>query len=128
MPVHGNDQQIDPRHRYGHNLHLYYDIWFQTSSTEPFFYWCVCIAHLMPCVSSPPDYRILIGHSCLYLPIRLDIGAGREIHHPSCPRTKLNSQLVMYLGMVRTSPSLPRSIHQSRRVSLFVCLFSWLTD
>ncbi|KAG2625303.1 IQ domain-containing protein IQM1-like [Panicum virgatum] len=61
-------EAIDPRHRYGHNLHLYYDIWFQTSSTEPFFYW-------------------------------LDIGAGREIHHPSCPRTKLNSQLVMYLGM-----------------------------
>ncbi|EES18807.2 IQ domain-containing protein IQM1 [Sorghum bicolor] len=61
-------EAIDPRHRYGHNLHLYYDIWFQSSSTEPFFYW-------------------------------LDIGGGREIHHPSCPRTKLNSQLVMYLGI-----------------------------
>ncbi|CAN6345615.1 unnamed protein product [Urochloa humidicola] len=61
-------EAIDPRHRYGHNLHLYYDIWFQSSSTEPFFYW-------------------------------LDIGAGREIHHPSCPRSKLSSQLVMYLGM-----------------------------
>ncbi|KAF8726903.1 hypothetical protein HU200_000534 [Digitaria exilis] len=61
-------EAIDPRHRYGHNLHLYYDIWFQSSSTEPFFYW-------------------------------LDIGGGREIHHPSCPRSKLNSQLVMYLGM-----------------------------
>lgn len=60
--------QIDPRHRYGHNLHLYYDMWFQSSSTEPFFYW-------------------------------LDIGGGREIHHPSCPRSKLNAQLVMYLGM-----------------------------
>jgi hypothetical protein len=31
--------QIDPRHRYGHNLHLYYDIWSASSSTEPFFYW-----------------------------------------------------------------------------------------
>ncbi|KAL6841480.1 hypothetical protein ACP4OV_028623 [Aristida adscensionis] len=61
-------EAIDPRHRYGHNLHLYYDIWFQSSSTEPFFYW-------------------------------LDIGAGREIHHPNCPRSKLNSQLIMYLGM-----------------------------
>jgi len=38
-----NHQQIDPRHRYGHNLHLYYEIWFQSSSTEPFFYWCVFI-------------------------------------------------------------------------------------
>ncbi|KAL6609486.1 hypothetical protein ACP70R_039455 [Stipagrostis hirtigluma subsp. patula] len=61
-------EAIDPRHRYGHNLHLYYDIWFQSSSTEPFFYW-------------------------------LDIGAGREIHHPNCPRSKLNSQLIMYLGV-----------------------------
>ncbi|XP_062180663.1 IQ domain-containing protein IQM1-like [Phragmites australis] len=61
-------EAIDPRHRYGHNLHLYYDIWFQSSSTEPFFYW-------------------------------LDIGAGREVHHPNCPRSKLNSQLIMYLEM-----------------------------
>ncbi|TVU00272.1 hypothetical protein EJB05_54314, partial [Eragrostis curvula] len=61
-------EAIDPRHRYGHNLHLYYDIWFNSSSTEPFFYW-------------------------------LDIGSGREIHHPKCPRAKLNAQLIMYLGM-----------------------------
>ncbi|XP_042521341.1 IQ domain-containing protein IQM1-like [Macadamia integrifolia] len=32
-------EAIDPRHRYGHNLHLYYDIWFDSESTEPFFYW-----------------------------------------------------------------------------------------
>jgi hypothetical protein len=33
-------EAIDPRHRYGHNLHLYYDIWFNSSSSsEPFFYW-----------------------------------------------------------------------------------------
>ncbi|XP_072966560.1 IQ domain-containing protein IQM1-like isoform X1 [Typha angustifolia] len=31
--------QIDPRHRYGHNLHFYYDIWSDSKSTEPFFYW-----------------------------------------------------------------------------------------
>jgi hypothetical protein len=61
--------QIDPRHRYGHNLHLYYDIWSASSSTEPFFYW-------------------------------LDIGAGRDMHHPRCPRSKLYSQLIMYLGSV----------------------------
>ena len=60
-------EAIDPRHRYGHNLHLYYDVWFQSSSTEPFFYW-------------------------------LDVGAGRELHHPACPRPRLNAQLVAYLG------------------------------
>ncbi|XP_020245385.1 IQ domain-containing protein IQM1 [Asparagus officinalis] len=32
-------EAIDPRHRYGHNLHLYYDVWFESESTEPFFYW-----------------------------------------------------------------------------------------
>lgn len=32
-------EAIDPRHRYGHNLHLYYDIWFESESSQPFFYW-----------------------------------------------------------------------------------------
>ncbi|GLT97272.1 hypothetical protein SLE2022_148450 [Rubroshorea leprosula] len=32
-------EAIDPRHRYGHNLHFYYDIWFESRSTQPFFYW-----------------------------------------------------------------------------------------
>ncbi|XP_074557436.1 IQ domain-containing protein IQM1-like [Curcuma longa] len=32
-------EAIDPRHRYGHNLHLYYDVWFASESTQPFFYW-----------------------------------------------------------------------------------------
>ncbi|GER34359.1 calmodulin binding protein [Striga asiatica] len=31
--------KIDPRHRYGHNLHLYYDVWFNSESSQPFFYW-----------------------------------------------------------------------------------------
>ncbi|RWW34688.1 hypothetical protein GW17_00000541 [Ensete ventricosum] len=31
--------QIDPRHRYGHNLHMYYDIWTKSESKQPFFYW-----------------------------------------------------------------------------------------
>ncbi|KAK9228782.1 hypothetical protein WN944_021738 [Citrus x changshan-huyou] len=32
-------EAIDPRHRYGHNLHLYYEVWFASESTQPFFYW-----------------------------------------------------------------------------------------
>ncbi|KAD4982024.1 hypothetical protein E3N88_18695 [Mikania micrantha] len=31
-------EAIDPRHRYGHNLHIYYDIWFESESSQPFFY------------------------------------------------------------------------------------------
>lgn len=60
-------EAIDPRHRYGHNLHLYYDLWFSSESTEPFFYW-------------------------------LDVGAGREINLDKCPRSKLTSQIIQYLG------------------------------
>ncbi|KAH0929855.1 hypothetical protein HID58_015582 [Brassica napus] len=30
---------IDPRHRYGHNLHFYYDVWSASMSAQPFFYW-----------------------------------------------------------------------------------------
>ncbi|XP_042001159.1 IQ domain-containing protein IQM1-like [Salvia splendens] len=32
-------EAIDPRHRYGHNLHIYYDVWFKSESVQPFFYW-----------------------------------------------------------------------------------------
>ncbi|KAG8647073.1 hypothetical protein MANES_09G059000v8 [Manihot esculenta] len=32
-------EAIDPRHRYGHNLHIYYEEWCKTNSGQPFFYW-----------------------------------------------------------------------------------------
>ncbi|KAH9617584.1 hypothetical protein KSS87_015264 [Heliosperma pusillum] len=32
-------EAIDPRHRYGHNLHKYYDEWSKDNSGQPFFYW-----------------------------------------------------------------------------------------
>ncbi|XP_010683780.2 IQ domain-containing protein IQM3 [Beta vulgaris subsp. vulgaris] len=32
-------EAIDPRHRYGHNLNLYYDEWCKANSGQPFFYW-----------------------------------------------------------------------------------------
>uniref|UniRef100_A0A804JC43 IQ calmodulin-binding motif family protein n=1 Tax=Musa acuminata subsp. malaccensis TaxID=214687 RepID=A0A804JC43_MUSAM len=31
-------EAIDPRHRYGHNLHFYYDYWLHSESRQPFFY------------------------------------------------------------------------------------------
>ncbi|XP_066363349.1 IQ domain-containing protein IQM1-like isoform X2 [Miscanthus floridulus] len=60
-------EAIDPRHRYGHNLHIYYDVWSKSESTEPFFYW-------------------------------LDIGEGKEVSLEKCPRSKLQSQCIKYLG------------------------------
>ncbi|CAH9122474.1 unnamed protein product [Cuscuta epithymum] len=32
-------EAIDPKHRYGHNLHFYYVHWLHSQSNEPFFYW-----------------------------------------------------------------------------------------
>ncbi|BFI33990.1 hypothetical protein AXG93_523s1200 [Marchantia polymorpha subsp. ruderalis] len=32
-------EAIDPRHRYGHNLHFYYEAWCNSNTQEPFFYW-----------------------------------------------------------------------------------------
>ncbi|KAJ6714156.1 IQ DOMAIN-CONTAINING PROTEIN IQM6 [Salix viminalis] len=32
-------EAIDPRHRYGHNLHFYHLQWLVSKSREPFFYW-----------------------------------------------------------------------------------------
>ncbi|XP_077235839.1 IQ domain-containing protein IQM3-like [Tasmannia lanceolata] len=32
-------EAIDPRHRYGHNLHFYYDEWCKCNAGQPFFYW-----------------------------------------------------------------------------------------
>ncbi|KAG8376687.1 hypothetical protein BUALT_Bualt09G0089800 [Buddleja alternifolia] len=32
-------EAVDPRHRYGHSLHLYYEEWCKTNAGQPFFYW-----------------------------------------------------------------------------------------
>ncbi|XP_006663216.1 IQ domain-containing protein IQM3-like [Oryza brachyantha] len=60
-------EAIDPRHRYGHNLHHYYDIWCQSQAGQPFFYW-------------------------------LDIGEGKDVDLPECPRARLKKQCIKYLG------------------------------
>ncbi|KAF3441694.1 hypothetical protein FNV43_RR15609 [Rhamnella rubrinervis] len=32
-------EAIDPRHRYGHSLHFYYEEWCKADAGQPFFYW-----------------------------------------------------------------------------------------
>ncbi|XP_009370663.2 IQ domain-containing protein IQM3 [Pyrus x bretschneideri] len=32
-------EAIDPRHRYGHSLHVYYEEWSKADAGQPFFYW-----------------------------------------------------------------------------------------
>jgi hypothetical protein len=32
-------EAIDPRHRYGHSLHLYYEEWCKADAGQPFFFW-----------------------------------------------------------------------------------------
>ncbi|XP_063947455.1 IQ domain-containing protein IQM3 isoform X2 [Daucus carota subsp. sativus] len=60
-------EAIDPRHRYGHSLHLYYEEWCKADAGQPFFYW-------------------------------LDIGDGKDVDLPKCPRSKLRQQCIKYLG------------------------------
>ncbi|GMH12811.1 hypothetical protein Nepgr_014652 [Nepenthes gracilis] len=63
-------EAIDPRHRYGHNLHFYYKKWLQSQSREPFFYW------------------IDIGEG-------REVNLVEK-----CPRSKLQRQCIKYLGPV----------------------------
>ncbi|PAN16031.1 hypothetical protein PAHAL_3G027500 [Panicum hallii] len=67
-------EAIDPRHRSGHNLHFYYERWCQSQAGQPFFY----------CKSTS------IG--------RLDVGDGKVVDLPECPRTLLKKQCIKYLG------------------------------
>ncbi|CAA6659070.1 unnamed protein product [Spirodela intermedia] len=61
-------EAIDPRHRYGHNLHFYYLRWLHCESRQPFFYWLD--------VGEGKDVNL-------------------EQH---CPRLKLQQQCIKYLG------------------------------
>ncbi|ONK59689.1 uncharacterized protein A4U43_C08F9330 [Asparagus officinalis] len=61
-------EAIDPRHRYGHNLHFYYDRWLRCESKQPFFYW------------------LDVGEG---REVSLD---------DKCPRAKLQQQCIKYLG------------------------------
>ncbi|XP_059659610.1 IQ domain-containing protein IQM2-like [Cornus florida] len=61
-------EAIDPRHRYGHNLHLYYDKWLHSQSKEPFFYWLD--------IGEGKEVNLV----------------------EKCPRSKLHQQCIKYLG------------------------------
>ncbi|KAK7392582.1 hypothetical protein VNO78_21025 [Psophocarpus tetragonolobus] len=61
-------EAIDPRHRYGHNLHYYYEEWCKTDSGQPFFYW-----------------------------LDLGNGKNIDLVE-QCPRSKLRKQCIKYLG------------------------------
>ncbi|XP_035541343.1 IQ domain-containing protein IQM2-like isoform X1 [Juglans regia] len=61
-------EAIDPRHRYGHNLHYYYDKWLHCQSKEPYFYWLD--------IGEGKEVNLV----------------------ERCPRSKLQQQCIKYLG------------------------------
>ncbi|KAI3461888.1 hypothetical protein Pfo_018551 [Paulownia fortunei] len=61
-------EAIDPRHRYGHNLHFYYMKWLNSQSKEPFFYWLD--------IGEGKEVNLI----------------------EKCPRSKLQQQCIKYLG------------------------------
>ncbi|XP_020253843.1 IQ domain-containing protein IQM3-like [Asparagus officinalis] len=76
-------EAIDPRHRYGHNLHMYYEKWSEI------------IKNLLMKHGGAWLHGSL--HQSLEL-CRLDIGAGRNVDLPECPRSLLRQQCIKYLG------------------------------
>ncbi|KAK9153345.1 hypothetical protein Sjap_000825 [Stephania japonica] len=62
--------KIDPRHRYGHNLHFYYDKWLHCDSRQPFFYWLD--------IGKGKEVNLV----------------------DKCPRSKLHQQCIKYLGPI----------------------------
>lgn len=91
-------RQIDPRHRYGHNLQFYYDCWLQRESMQPFFYWLVCRLHQGTWITSRASALI---HHVVF--IRLDVGEGKEVNlEEQCTRSTLQQQCIKYLGPVST--------------------------
>ncbi|KAF5197259.1 Iq domain-containing protein iqm2 [Thalictrum thalictroides] len=63
-------EAIDPRHRYGHNLHFYYVTWLHCESQQPFFYWLD--------IGDGKEVNLV----------------------DKCPRSKLQQQCIKYLGPI----------------------------
>ncbi|KAL5720277.1 hypothetical protein ACHQM5_012956 [Ranunculus cassubicifolius] len=63
-------EAIDPRHRYGHNLHFYYVTWLHCASQQPFFYWLD--------IGEGKEVNLV----------------------DRCPRSKLQHQCIKYLGPI----------------------------
>ncbi|KAF2603433.1 hypothetical protein F2Q70_00026938 [Brassica cretica] len=76
-------EAIDPRHRYGHNLHVYYEEWCKADAGQPFFYWLD--------VGDGKDMDLI---DCS----RLDVGDGKDMDLIDCSRSKLKQQCIKYLG------------------------------
>ncbi|KAI6685599.1 hypothetical protein NL676_031512 [Syzygium grande] len=109
-------EAIDPRHRYGHNLHFYYVKWLHSQSREPFFYWLdigegkevnlekcprpklqlQCIKYLGP--MERKAYEVVIEDGKLFYK-----QSGEPIHTTGEPRDGkwifvLSTSRVMYVG------------------------------
>ncbi|CAH2077097.1 unnamed protein product [Thlaspi arvense] len=91
--------KIDPRHRYGHNLHFYYDVWSASKSSQPFFYWLALHpkTHL---IDLPAFESVLNSVSLPFETKRLDIGDGKDVNLEKHPRSVLQKQCISYLGPV----------------------------
>ncbi|GJM84525.1 hypothetical protein PR202_ga00205 [Eleusine coracana subsp. coracana] len=78
-------EAIDPRHRYGHNLHFYYHRWLHCQSKQLFFYW------------------LDVGEG-------KDVSLDEH-----CPRWKLHKQCIKYLGPVSfIAPLIELNNHSER--------------
>ncbi|GAY52690.1 hypothetical protein CUMW_143830 [Citrus unshiu] len=88
-------EAIDPRHRYGHNLNLYYEEWCKRDTEHPF---STDNATKEPSSSTSSLIRKwYFAHSdgsnrCHTL------GDGKEVDLKDCPRLRLQQECIKYLG------------------------------
>lgn len=74
-------EAIDPRHRYGHNLHFYYKQWLDSQSKEPFFYWLdIGEGKEVNLVEKCP--RLKLQQQCIKYQKRLQIGVSLAVCPP----------------------------------------------
>ncbi|XP_052295810.1 IQ domain-containing protein IQM3-like [Citrus sinensis] len=90
-------EAIDPRHRYGHNLNLYYEEWCKRDTEHPFSTVRHNAVHCIPPLSALSNWQMLT-HVKLWIRDSKTLGDGKEVDLKDCPRLRLQQECIKYLG------------------------------
>ncbi|GAY52692.1 hypothetical protein CUMW_143840 [Citrus unshiu] len=123
-------EAIDPRHRYGHNLNLYYEEWCKRDTEHPFSTVRHNAVHCIPPLSALSNWQMLTHVKLWIRDSKQDnatkepssstsslirkwyfahsdgsnrchtLGDGKEVDLKDCPRLRLQQECIKYLGPV----------------------------
>ncbi|GAY52691.1 hypothetical protein CUMW_143840 [Citrus unshiu] len=121
-------EAIDPRHRYGHNLNLYYEEWCKRDTEHPFSTVRHNAVHCIPPLSALSNWQMLTHVKLWIRDSKQDnatkepssstsslirkwyfahsdgsnrchtLGDGKEVDLKDCPRLRLQQECIKYLG------------------------------